>query len=167
MKALGNMTREELTSLPLKNYFEWFEAELTKSIGLEELTELFTNRPYEEKKPYLIRRQLQPVDERFKKIEIVYDAGKPVGAIVWWFKVTLRELVNIFGKPILHYEPYSESMAFAFMSKNPDIDIIKTRYSQASNDMIELKELESVDVKSISDRILNLEFTFLQFDLKE
>ena len=113
---------------------------------------------------------MPPKDKRFKEIEIVYDPNNShkLKAIVWGFKITLRELSNLFGKPSLHYEPYSDSTVFAFNnSKNPDIDVIKTRYSQSSNDIIDLKGLELADLKGISNQILDLKFTFLQFNLKD
>ena len=165
------MTRAELLDLPLKEYFHYFENNLQKDVDLEQLTELFTELPYKETKPYLTRRLLLPKDERFKEIEIVYEINNndrnKVKAIVWDFKITLRELVRFFGKPILHYEPYSDSAIFAFKSKNSNIDVIKTRYSRSSNAVIDYKQLELTDVGNIEDRILDLEFTFLQFNLRD
>ena len=165
MNIYSNITSNELIDLSLEEYFNYFENNLNKDIDIDLLSKLFTELPYTEKKPYLIRRQLQPKDKRFEKIEIVYDGDKNVGAIVWWFKVTLRELVHLFGKPILHYEPYSESAAFAFKSENPDIEIIKTRYSQSSESMVELKGDELTEFKNIGNQILDIEFSFLQFNL--
>ncbi len=169
MAVLDNIKRSELLNLSLEEYFHYFEKSLQKDVDLEWLTGLFTELPYQEKKPYLTRRSLVPKDKRFKQIEIVYyDDTNKVGAIVWDFKITLRELVDLFGKPILHYEPYDNTVAFAFISKNSNIDVIKTRCSASSeNEMIDLKRVKLVDVKNISNQILDLEFTFLQFSLKD
>jgi hypothetical protein len=169
MKQFGKIKRDELSTLSFNEYFDYFENSLNKNIDLEQLTELFTEIPYQEKKPYLTRRLLSPKDERFKEIEIVYDINNSnkVKAIVWSFKITLRELVNIFGKPIQRYESYSDSLIFLFSSKNPDIIMVKTRLSQSSNEMIDLKGLELANAKEVSNHILDFEFAFLQFDLKD
>lgn len=163
------MTGSDLLNLTLKDYFEYFQNSLKKDVDLESLTRLFTKLPFKEKKPYLTRRLLLPEDNRFSEIEIVYDVLKSnkVGAIIWEFRSTFRELINLFGKPIIHYEPYSNSVVVAFKCDNPDIDVIKTRYSQSPDIMTELRKMESKDVKSIDNRLLELEFGFLQIDLRD
>ena len=91
----------------------------------------------------------------------MYDSGNSnkVRAIVWIFKTTLEELVNFFGKPIMNYEPYNNTVALAFKSKNSCVDIIKTRCDYS--DISELKkELEILDIKDISNRKLDLEIFF-------
>jgi hypothetical protein len=164
------MTREELLYLPLIEYFKYFEKHLKKNIDLKQLTNLFTEVPYKENKPYLTRRLLKPMDKRFTNIEIIYyDDTNKVGAIVWNFNFILKEVIGIFGKPTILYEPYSNSIQFVFISKNPDIDVIKTRCPNLliDNKIIELHKLELATLVDIDNQIQDLDVTFIQINLKD
>lgn len=161
------MIRDELLGQSLEIYFKFFEKKLEKDVDLEWLTDIFTEVPYTEKKPYLTIRHLIPKDKRFKEIEIIYDVNSKnkVKAIVWNFKVTLRELMHLFGKPNLKYEAYADSMLFTFSSNNCNIDVIKTRLPNPSEKIIGLREDELSNISTTTDGILDLEFIFLQFGL--
>jgi len=163
MKSFDKITKEDLLGLPLKSYFNYFANNLKKEVNLEFLTILFTELQFKEKKPYLTRRKLLPNDKRFKEIEIVYDkkSNNKVMAIVWDFQFTLRELLNLFGTPVIEYEPYSNTTYFKYIMKS-DIKFVKTGHQEHLNDIINLKKLELVDILSNNNRILDIEFTFLQ-----
>ena len=159
------MNGTELIDLPLKEYFDYFNNNLHKNMVLEYLEELFTELPHKEYKPYLIRRSLIPKDKRFRNIEIVYDDtnGFELGAIVWEINFTLRELVDIFGKPKYNYVPYNDTVEFAFISLNPDIEIIKTRLSLSKINNNEYNKLKLIDELSnwISDFHYKMKLNFI------
>lgn len=163
------MNSKELINLPLKEYFEYFNDSIRKNMGLEFLGNLFTELPFKEYKPYLIRRSLIPNDSRFQNIEIVYDDSNnyKLKAIAWHINITLRELIIIFGRPKHNYCPYDESVEFAFSSSNPEIEIIKTRLSVSKFNKIEYKKQELVNQFDIEESTLALEFSFIQFNLVE
>ena len=164
MTQLTEISQIELANLSLADYFQKMESLLNKSLSLDVLTDFFTDEKYEETKPYLTRRKLIPKDKKFSEIEIVYD--EKVEAIVWDIKISLSKLTDIFGNPIMHNEYYSESTAFAFKSKNPDIEIINTRHPES------LKKLESENKYEFTTengnriKISDPEFSFVQFSLK-
>ena len=163
------MTKEELIKLPLKGYFKQIEKNLTGVVDLESLTNLFTSQQYEEKTPYLIRRQLRPIDNRFSNIEIVYELGKPVGAIFWYFRkpLSLNQLIDCFGEPIVHNEPYSNTTAFAFRSKNPDIDVIEARCQEWITEMGNSTGGYEMEIEEERKRkIGNSEFNFIGIKLR-
>lgn len=165
MSNLGKQFREELQKLSLKDYFKRFEASIDNSIDLKSITDLFTTKNFIEEKPYLIRRMLMPIDNRFKNIEIVYDHNKKVKAIVWELKISLQELNEIFGEPIVYNEPYSNTTAFAFKSNNKCIEIIKTRFNGWLKKLDNEDGFEDESKKTL--KIYNPEFNFIQFSLMD
>ncbi|QBZ97570.1 hypothetical protein [Flavobacterium sangjuense] len=153
------MNKDEIINL--KEYFHiWGNQDFSK-LNLDLLTQLFTKSDFVETKPYLYRRKLIPNDSRFKQIELVYDEDQKVKAIVWDLNITYKDLKDYFGEPIIHYEYYSETTAFAFRSKNQDIEIISTRTSGKLNQLG-----ESFFENESETKIENPEFTFIQFSLK-
>src|SRR4051812_42606716 len=118
MAMLDKLKQSNLEQLSIKDYFKTFEVSLDESINVDELTNFFSSQPYSETIPYLTRRQLKPIDKRFKQIELVYQDIHTIGAILWEIDISLSELIDIFGEPIIHNEPYSNTTAFAFKSKN-------------------------------------------------
>jgi hypothetical protein len=153
------MHKDEIVNL--KEYFHiWGNQDFSK-LNLDMLTQIFTKTNFVETKPYLYRRKLIPNDNRFKEIELVYDEDKKVKAIVWDLNITYKDLKDYFGEPIIHYEYYSETTAFAFRSKNQCIEIISTRTLGKLNQLGDsLFENES------ETKIKNPIFTFIQFTLK-
>lgn len=161
------LNRVELSQLPLKDYFKRVESGLDSSVTVDWLTGLFTDLPYEEKKPYLVRRQLQSTDDRFRNIEIVYDTDERVKAIVWNFRnwLSLTQLTEWFGEPIVYNEPYSNTTAFAFKSRNPAIEIIETRYSKWLEKSGSSKGFEMENEEGQKIKVSNPEFGFIQIKL--
>jgi len=159
---METLNKNKLVDIDLKDYFAVIEKQDFNKLSLEYYTELFTEKDYFDRKPYLFRRQLIPYDKRFDLIEIVFDDSKKTKAICWDFKLKYRDLNEYFGKPILHYSAYSESTEFAFISSNKTIEIIITRipgkYIEEENRM-ELKNETSGEIE-------NPDFSFIQFTLK-
>lgn len=166
MAALFDLKQNELEKLSIKDYFKSIELEINSALSVDKLTDFFTVQSYVESKPYLTRRRLIPNDTRFKQIELVYKDSNKVRAIVWGITISLSQLTNIFGEPIIHNEPYSDSTAFVFRSSNQDIEIIKTRHPEW------LTKLESKNVFEYQDKdnqkveLVDPEFSFIQFDLR-
>lgn len=164
MTSLSNID-SNLEKLPLKDYFKTIESIVTKDTSVEELTNFFTIKPYSETKPYLTRRHLIPMDKRFKEIEIVYKTARTAKAIVWNLNIFLSQLVDMFGEPIIHNEPYSDSTAFAFKSINPGIEIITTRHLKWLTKLADKNGFGYQDEQH-KIQLLDPEFTFIQFSLK-
>jgi hypothetical protein len=165
MTALFDLERNELDKLSIKDYFRSIELAINSALNVDELTDFFTVQTYVETKPYLTRRKLIPNDTRFKQIELVYKDSNRVDAIVWDITISLSQLTEIFGEPIIHNEPYSESTAFAFKSNNQDIEIIKTRHPKWLT-MVKGKnvfEYQNEDNQKVE--LVDPEFSFIQFDL--
>jgi hypothetical protein len=167
MTTLFDIKQNELEKLSIKDYFKSMELAIDSALSVDELTAYFTNQPYVETKPYLTRRKLTPNDTRFKQIELVYKDSKKVDAIVWDFTISLSQLTDIFGAPIIHNEPYSDSTAFAFKSNNQDIEIIKTRHPKWLTMIKGKKAFEYQDEDNQKVELIDPEFTFIQFDLQK
>lgn len=151
--------------LSTSEYLKHFEKEIGKSITLESLTKHFiTGNNYYTEKPYLYRRKIKSVDNRFESFEIVYDESEKIHAIVFDLKIKLSRLQEIFGQPFMQNEPYSETTAFAFKSVNRDIEIINTRHpnwlTKTKNNGYEYSEKDD-DTYTLVDP----EFNFIQFTL--
>lgn len=151
---------EELLNSSLKNCFKLIENDISKETTVDDYTKLFTNLPFTETKPYLIRRQVQPIDKRFTKIEIVYDENNNVRALVWYIKISLNQLRDFFGSETIQEEPYSGSTAFFFKSENKSIRVIKTRFPRYLE-----KNSDTNYFESDKSKIKNPEFDFIQFDV--
>jgi hypothetical protein len=164
MTSPSSLDLTALERLPLKSYFKTVESMLKSSNTLGELTDFFTIEPFTDSKPYLTTRKLIPLDKRFKTIELVYKDSTKVDAIVWEIDITLSELIDIFGNPIIHNEPYSDSTAFAFQSDNPCIEIIKTRHPKWLTKVDGKESFEYEDQKQKKE-VTNPEFSFIQFSL--
>jgi hypothetical protein len=166
MNSIFDLTQVDLENLTTGEYFERIESVVDKKMDIERMTELFSLGHYSETKPYLIRRQLIPADKRFSQIELVYEAPHRIEAIVWHIRVSLSQLTDYFGEPIIHYEPYSNSTVFAFRSKNHNIEIIETRHPGWLTKLTDNTfEYESKD-KSIQT-LIDPEFSFIQFDIAD
>jgi hypothetical protein len=152
--------------LSQSEYLRSFEKEIQRNTTLETLTKHFSNDDdYHTEKPYLYRRKIKSPDPRFERFEIVYDNPEKINAIVFELKIKLSELETLFGAPIIHNEPYDETTAFAFKSTNPDIEIIKTRYPKW---LTKIKEMEfEYPEDNNSYKLIDPEFSFIQFDIKE
>ncbi|MBB1287419.1 hypothetical protein HRH25_23800 [Flavisolibacter sp. BT320] len=162
MTSLARLDFEALEKKSIKEYFQTIETTLNADNPADELTHLFTDKPFADTKPYLTRRKLIPNDIRFEQIELVYETPKKVKAIVWDLKILLSQLVDIFGKPIIHNEPYSDSTAFAFKSDNPHIEIIKTRPPQW---LTQLKDKNGYSYQEGNQRIELVDPEFPLFNL--
>ena len=167
MTTLFNIKQSDLNKLTLKDYFKTIEFALDKNNGVDRLTEFLTEQPFSETKPYLTRRQLNPIDKRFKQIELVYKDSHKVKAIVWDLKISLSQLTDIFGEPIIQNEPYSDSTVFAFRSKNENIEIIKTRHPEWLTIDGNKKTFEYTDKNKQKNKIIDPEFSFIQLDIKD
>ncbi len=151
--------------MSINDYFKSIELAIDSAISVDGLTDFFTVHPYVETKPYLTRRRLIPNDTRFKQIELVYKDRNKVAAIVWDITISLSQLTEIFGEPIIHNEPYSESTAFAFKSNNPNIKIIETRHPKWLTMIKGKKGFEYQDEDNQKRELVDPEFSFIQFDL--
>lgn len=161
---------QELHTLPLKDYFNRVALLLSRGVDLSQLTDLFTQQPYEEIRPYLIWRKLKPSDPRFSLIQIIYDAATPdkINAIYWDFAINLSELSGIFGPYNWHNEPYSESTAFVFPSPNPAVSLVKTRHPQWLTALPNEAGFGYVDRESGERMVLSdPEFSFVQINLQK
>jgi hypothetical protein len=167
MAMLFNIKQSDLDKLSLKDYFKTIEVALDKNNSVDRLTEFLTSQPYSETKPYLTRRQLKPIDKRFKQIELVYKDSNKVNAIVWDLNISLSQLKDIFGEPIIHNEPYSDSTAFAFRSKNKNIEIIKTRHPEWLTFKGDKKVFQYADSNKQKHEISDPEFSFVQYDIND
>ena len=167
MTTLFNIKQSDLNKLTLKDYFKTIEFALDKNNGVDRLTEFLTEQPFSETKPYLTRTQLNPIDKRFKQIELVYKDSHKVKAIVWDLKISLSQLTDIFGEPIIQNEPYSDSTVFAFRSKNENIEIIKTRHPEWLTIDGNKKTFEYTDKNKQKNKIIDPEFSFIQLDIKD
>jgi hypothetical protein len=164
MTALLDLKQNELEKLSIKDYFQKIELAINSALNVDELTDFFTIQTYLETKPYLTRRKLIPKDTRFKQIELVYKDSNKVDAIVWNITMSLSQLTEIFGEPIIHNEPYSDSTAFTFKSNNQDIEIIKTRHPKWLTMVKGKKVFEYRDEYNQNVELSDPEFSFIQFD---
>lgn len=161
---------QELHTLPLKEYFNRVALLLSRGIDLSQLTDLFTQQPYEETRPHLIWRKLKPSDPRFSLIQIIYDAAAPdkINAIYWDFAINLSELSAIFGPYNWQNEPNSESTAFVFPAPNPAVSLVKTRHPQWLTALPNEAGFGYVDRESGAKMVLpDPEFSFVQISLKK
>ncbi len=166
MTSLFELTSFGLKDLSLKNYFKTIESTLEKVYNVDKLTDFFTVHPYSESKSYLNRRTLTSPDPKFEKIELVYQPlNNNVGAIVWELNISLSQLTEIFGAPIIHNEPYSNSTAFAFKSTNPNIEIIKTRHPEWLKKIRHKNTFEYQDKNNQKIELDDPMFSFVQFNL--
>ena len=165
MTSIIDLNPFDLENLSIKDYFKIIESTIGKSNSVDNLTDFFTQHPFSEFKSYLNRRKLKPFDTRFDQIELVYDDKNNVSAIVWDLGITLSQLTEIFGTPIIHNEPYSDTTAFAFKSINPRIEIIKTRHPEW---LKKLKHKNVFEYQDKNNQKIELEdpmFSFVQFTL--
>ncbi len=166
MTSLFDIKQAYLQSMSIKDYFKTIELSIGKNINVDKLSDFLTVLPYSETKPYLTRRNLIPVDKRFEKIELVYTNKNKINAIVWDISISLSELIEIFGEPIIHNEPYSHSTAFAFKSNNSDIEIIKTRYPDWLTKVKGKDIFEYQSKNNQKTELKNPQFKFIQIDIK-
>lgn len=165
MTALFDLKQNELEKLSIKDYFKSIELAIDSALSVDELTDFFNVQTYVEIKPYLTRRRLTPNDTKFKQIELVYKDSNKVDAIVWDITISLSQLTDIFGEPIIHNEPYSDSTAFAFKSNNQDIEIIKTRHPKWLTLVKGKKVFEYLGEDKQKIELVDPVFSFIQFTL--
>jgi hypothetical protein len=165
MIPLFDLRENDLKNLSIKDYFKSIELAIESIMSVDELTDFFTNQTYVETKPYLTRRKLIPNDRRFRQIELVYEDSKKVNAIIWDITISLSQLTEIFGEPIIHNEPYSDSTAFAFKSVNQNIEIIKTRHPKWLTMVKSKKGFRYQDKDNHEVELADPEFSFIQFEL--
>ncbi|MFN5844190.1 MAG: hypothetical protein ACK46O_00640 [Flavobacteriia bacterium] len=165
MTTIFEHTNHELNDLSLKEYFKLLIDTVPNVCNVEDLTHFFTDEPYSETKPYLIRRKLNPKDKRFKNIELVYDDRNKVSAIVWDINITLTQLKDIFGEPLINNEPISNSTSFAFPSTNKNISIIKTRHRKWLTWEQEKNTFEYLNSNNQKVELVDPDFSFIQIDL--
>lgn len=160
------ISREDLMGLELKDYFKKLANASYSEVTLEELTNLFTNHPFADPKPYLYRRQLSPIDNRFTNIELVYDDEKRVHAITWAIEISLKELQEIFGtKPILQFTPHGESTLFYFKTSNPTIRVINSTFYDYIRKNKFWFGYTSFTKENVKKYTRNPQFKFIQFTL--
>lgn len=155
----------ELNDLSLNEYFNLMIVAIPNVCNVEDLTHFFTDEPYSETKPYLIRRKLNPKDKRFKNIELVYEDPNKVSAIVWEINITLTQLKDIFGEPLFNNEPYSNSTSFTFHTANKNISIIKTRHPKWLTWEQEKNTFEYLNSNNQKVELVDPDFSFIQIDL--
>lgn len=165
MTTLFDLKQNRLEMMSLKDYFRSIEHSIDSAMSVDNLTNFFTFQTYSEAKPYLTRRVLKPNDTRFKQIELVYKDSNKVIAIVWGITISLSQLADIFGEPIIHNEPYSDSTAFAFSSSNQEIETIKTRYPKWLTKLEGKNVFEYQDKNNQKVELVDPEFSFIQFNL--
>jgi|SRR6218665_217323 len=161
---MGNISYEELKKMSIKDYFKFFESFISKNSNIDGLTNLFTDKEFVDKKPYLYRRALSSRDDRFCKIEIVFDDENKLRAIVWDLEILLSDIVEIFGDFKLVNEPFSNTTAFIFESSNPQISEFKTR---CSGWLVKSDSLESFvfyDQEKQNIEVHNPKVSFLQLN---
>ena len=167
MTSIIDLNPFDLEKLSIKNYFKTIESKLGKENSVDKLTNFFTAHPFSETKPYLTRRHLKPIDTRFRQIELVYEKQNTVRAIVWDLNIILSQLIDIFGVPIIHNEPYDYTTGFAFKSNNPNIGIIKTRHSEWLKKLNNKNAFEYKDKTKQKVELKDTVFSFIQFDLAD
>ena len=167
MTSIIDLNPFDLEKLSIRDYFKIIESKIGKDNSVDKLTDFFTEQPFSEFKSYLNRRKLKPIDTRFDQIELVYDHKDIVSAIVWDLSITLSQLTEIFGTPIIHTEPYSDTTAFAFKSTNPSIEIIKTRYPEWLKKLKHMNLFEYQDKNNQKIELENPVFSFVQFNLED
>lgn len=167
MSSIFDLSQITLKKLSTREYFRTIESVIDKRLDVEKLSNFFTTEPYSETKPYLTRRQLIPIDKRFKKIELIYRDKHQVNAVVWDISITLTELTDIFGEPIIRNEPYSDSTAFGFKSKNHNIEIIETRHPQWLTKSPDKSTFEYEDKDKSTKTLIDPEFSFVQFKIAD
>jgi len=165
MTALFDLKQNELDIMSIKDYFKSIEVSIDSALSVDELMDFFSVQNYVETKPYLTRRKLIPKDKRFKQIELVYKDSNKVDAIVWDITMSLSQLTEIFGEPIIHNEPYSNSTAFSFKSNNQVIEIIMTRHPKWLTMVKGQKAFEYQDECNQKAELGDPEFSFIQFNL--
>lgn len=161
---IEQITKEHLSKYSLKEYFDIMFSILNNKTNIEILTTLFTNDDYTITRPYLYRRQLKPIDNRFTQIELVYDSELKLCAVIWDIKISFNELLFLFGEPIIQYFPIVDSTYFEFSKMNSlTIDVVKTtiegNYKRIDGTS---KFTNSHNIDLI---INNLVFTYIQLDL--
>lgn len=163
MTDLFDIKQNDLEKMSIKDYFKSIESSINSGISIDKLTAFFTFEDFVETKPYLIRRKLIPFDKRFKQIELVYKNKDKVDAIVWELTISLSQLIDIFGIPIIYHEPYSESTAIVFKSSNHDISIV-TRHQKWIT-ILKNNVFEYLNEDNQKSEIVDPEFSFVQFNL--
>jgi hypothetical protein len=167
MNSIFDLTQIGLENLTTREYFKTIESVFDKQMDVERMTKLFSSERYSETKPYLTRRQLIPADRRFTQIELVYKAPHRIEAIVWDIRVSLSQLTDFFGEPIVHNEPYSNSTAFGFKSKNHDIKIIETRHPEWLTKSTDKRTFEYEGKDKSIKTLIDPEFGFIQFKIAD
>jgi hypothetical protein len=167
MSSVFDLSQITLKNLSTKEYFRTMESVIDRRFDVEKLSNFFTTEPYSETRPYLTRRQLVPIDKRFNHIELVYKDNNSINAIVWEIQISLSELSDIFGEPVIHNEPYSNSTAFGFKSKNLNIEIIETRHPEWLTKSTEKNAFEYKDKDKCTKTLIDPEFRFVQFKIAD
>jgi hypothetical protein len=167
MDSLFEVSPNELTNYSLPDYFRYFESRLSRNIDLDSLTAFLSDQPFTEYKPYLTRRKLNPFDNRFNEIEIVYHDNRKVGAIVWELPISLTQLTECFGQFIVHNFYYDRSTEFAFLSKNKELEVIKTRHPEYLTALSDSKSFEYENEQKDKIVFSDPQFNFVQFTLKD
>ena len=165
MTTIFEHKNHELDKLSIKEYFKLMDSTIPNVCNVEDLTHFFTDEPFSETMPYLIRRKLNPNDKRFKNIELVYEDRNKVSAIVWDINISLSQLKDIFGEPVINNEPYSNSTSFAFSSANENISIIKTRHPKWLTLVKEKNTFEYLNSNNQKVELIDPDFSFIQIDL--
>jgi hypothetical protein len=141
------------------------EQAIKGALSVDKLTEYFNAESYLETKYYLTIRHLILKDKRFKQISLIYKDKNRVDTIIWDITISFSQLTEIFGEPIIHNEPYSDSTAFAFKSSNKAIIIIQTRYPEWLTMEKSKSVFEYQDKDNRKIELANPEFSFIQFKL--
>lgn len=115
-----------IADMDLRLYFLFFASTMDPFLNLEELTGLFSDKPYTEEGVHgNTWRQLRPREKRFDRIDLIYNHQRQVKCIRWFSSFELAGLIDIFGMPFLasSYPGEGEMTAFIFPGNNKYLTI--------------------------------------------
>ena len=152
---------QDLSDLSLKDYFSEMKNLFNHKTDLKTLTELLSNGEFTETKPYLVRRQLVPKDERFSSIELVYESSELVQSVFWYLKTNLSSAVELFGDPRFHYVPHGGATMIGFYDHNKQFSGFESNYpGDVKKKLRKYKIIKENGLKEIKD---DLDISFISF----
>lgn len=117
------------TRVNLKEYFIQIQHFFRQKRDLESLTELFSNSKFTETKPYLTMRKLEPKNENFRSIELIYEQSKLVKKIRWELELKLSTMKDYFGVLRFHYVPHFGCTKIGFFRSKNQFSGFETMHS--------------------------------------
>jgi hypothetical protein len=145
-----------IAAMDMRQYFLFFASSMNSKDHIEELTGLFSEKPYMEKEINGdIWRQLRPREKRFDRIDLVYTREGRMKCVRWFSSYELSSLIDIFGKPSLasSFPGQGEMTAFIFPGNSEHLVIASMMPEYIDEDILDTNP-------AFNPKLLYLEFRF-------